>query len=481
MKILKNSLIYSIVSVLQKAVSFLLLPLYTSFLSKAEYGVISVVQSIINLLSIVFIMALNASLTRFYYDHSYDKEYVRELIGTIVLFVLIVSIALSVFLILTQSFILSVLVKDIDFFPYLLLGILSTSFLPLYLMYQNLLQTKQEGRKYGINATIYFIITTALTVFFVVGLQLKAIGFLLAITITNFVFFVQSLVSLGRMMKFRINRSILGAALRYSLPIVPHTVSSWVFTMIDRIFLNNLKNQDTAGLYSVGYQFGNLVNITASSVNQAYVPWFYDKMSAPEPNNLVKIISMAEYVTVFYTLLSIFISFFGKEILSIMVSKDFREAWEIIPFISFAYVLSGLYYLFINSLFYSKKHTKLVSLVSLFSAASNIVLNIMLIPTLGMVGSSIASFLTNFILSLAAFVLMWVFCRIKFHTVRMYMIAMAGFGLSFFMLRIKFVASPFDLLVKSITFLLIVIAVLIRYKRVIGMLKEILFKRESPV
>ena len=76
-KLLKNSGIYVIVSMLQKCISFFLLPLYTAFLTPADYGILNVVSSISSLLSVFFLLSLNSAGARFYYTYLNDEQYVK--------------------------------------------------------------------------------------------------------------------------------------------------------------------------------------------------------------------------------------------------------------------------------------------------------------------------------------------------------------------------------------------------------------------
>jgi O-antigen/teichoic acid export membrane protein len=477
LKILKNSLIYTVVSILQKALAFFLLPLYTVFLSKDDFGIVSVITSVTNLLSIFFLLGLNGALSRFYYDNKNDIEFIKDLFGTISIFILIISTVVGIVIILFHNYLLDPFIKGIDFYPCVFLGLISIILSPLYLLYQTTLQTKQLAGKYGLNNLLYFICNIGLTILFVVPFRLKAVGFLLAIALTNLIFFIASLFSFIPMMKFTIKKRILTDSLKYSLPLVPHSLSSWIVTMLDRLFLNNLKNNESVGLYSIGYQFGNILNIVTSGVNQAFAPWFFDKMQEKNDSERKKIIQFGEYMIVLYCMIALLITFFGKEILSFMVTRDFRESWVIISFISFGYVFSGLYYFFVNPLFFCKKGTKWVPVATFTGAIVSSGLNILLIPYWGIVGSALSNLISNFVISVLVLIFMKKIEPVQYKWIKMYLIIFISFGLSLIIYMEKFLGTEFVFIVKIVIITILCIILYFCYKKEMMLLKDLFFKK----
>ena len=396
-KLIKNSGIYITVSVLQKAIMFFLLPLYTAFLTPDDFGVLNVVISISSLLSVFFLLSLDGAASRFHYIYLNDEHHIKKIWGTLCSFVIINSLFLGMVFIILHRFLLDPLIQGIDFYPFLFLGIINSLLSPLYFFFQKYLQTKQDGIRYGINMMINFLLNIGLVVFFVVGLRKGVLGILLANVITSSVFFIYVLISFIPKIVIRLDKEILKPAFKYSLPLVPHSLSSWLMAMVDRIFVNNITGKTETGLYSVGYQFGNIVNVLTTAVNQAYIPWFFEKEKNGEIQQIVKV---AELMTLAYCFIALGISLFATEILKIMVSNDFQIAWRFIPFIAFAYVFSGLYYFYVNVLFL--KQTKWVPVITFCSAVAGLILNILLIPFVGTIGASISCLISLFLSSILA-------------------------------------------------------------------------------
>lgn len=471
-KLLKNSGIYGIVSMLQKCIGFLLLPLYTSYLTTNDYGIIAVVTSIISFLSILYTLSLNASINRYYFEYKDDEEKLKEFWGTNILFILLNSLMITIVLILFRKFLLQPLAKDIPFFPYILLGLISITLNPIYSIHQSILQTQQQAKKYGITNLTYFILNILLTIFFVVILKIGAVGVLAATSITDGMFFTYTVFTFLPKLTFKINRNYLKKSLKYSIPLIPHSLAGWTMSMIDRIFLNGMKSTASVGIYNIGFQFGNILNMLTTAVNQAYVPWFYEKMANKQKNEK-EILNFAEIAIFAYGFIAMVMSLLGPEIMRIMTTSKFREGWKAIPFIAFAYVFNGIYYFFVNPLFYNSKGTKFVPIGTFTAAILNMLLNLLMIPKYGFIGASLASLLANLIASILIFFISYKIERLKFNLVKIYTITFIFLSISISVFWMENFSFGIKIFMKMVIIFLFLIAILVKYRDKIYEIKSI--------
>ena len=79
----KNVVLFTISSFGQKILAFLLVPLYTSFLSTQEYGIIDLVSTTVNLLIPVFSLNMAEGVMRFTLEDKENKDYLSYGIITI--------------------------------------------------------------------------------------------------------------------------------------------------------------------------------------------------------------------------------------------------------------------------------------------------------------------------------------------------------------------------------------------------------------
>ncbi|MDQ3002363.1 MAG: oligosaccharide flippase family protein [Fibrobacterota bacterium] len=427
MKVLGNSLIYTAVSTLQKAMGFFLLPVYTLYLTAGDYGRANLVLSIVNFLSIFYLFALHGAATRFEAKYQADQALAKEIWGTLFIFIIANACVLTLVLLGLRKWLLVPFLGGLPFHPYMTLGLLAVAFSPAYVLFQSNLQAKQLGKRYGLNNFCFFLVNGGLTLVFLIVFRLKAESILLALAATNGIFFIYTLIDFPKRITLAFRPAHLKHAFSYSLPLIPHSLATWAMSLVDRLILNHYHSATEVGIYSIGAQLGNIINILAVSVNQAYVPWFFEKFNQGEAGKL-RIAKVSELMVLAISLCSLAVSLFAPEALAIMVSAEFRSAWRVAPFLCFGFVFGAIYFVFVNSLFINR--TAMVPVVTMASAAVGVGLNLVLIPKFGMMGAAVSSILGMATSSIVALLLSNRYEALGFNWGRIYAYACGAFLLS---------------------------------------------------
>ncbi|SDM10474.1 lipopolysaccharide biosynthesis protein [Kriegella aquimaris] len=400
-KLAKNSLIYASFTLLQKGFAFFLIPLYTIKLSPDEYGVLGIVMAAIPFFVLIAGLSLRGSTAYFYYEYKdSDKDYLASLWGSSFTLVLIVSFLFTGTLWLAKALLLEYVFKGIPFDPYIFLALISVCTQPIYYYYQSMLKAKQEAKKAALLDFIYFVIIVGLTIVLILYFDYKAEGALLALAVSNIIFFIYSIYGASKEIRFGINVNAIKKTLNYSLPILPHNLSAWAMNLADRLIINNLSTLSLVGLFDIGAQLGKLINIVTLGVNSAYSPWFFEQIKTNKEHKIT-IALITEKILLFYILIGIAISWFSPEFLMIISKPAYHGAWVVVPLIAFAFVLNGFYYSFSNVYFLEK--TKYLPIITLVGAVLNIAFNFALIPVYGIMGAAIASLSSKMIFVIIAY------------------------------------------------------------------------------
>ena len=465
-KILQNSAIYTVIMVLQKGISFFLMPLYTAFLSPADYGVIGVVTYVSSLMAVFITLGLEAAAARFYYKNNKDEDKSKLVYGNVALVILANSLLWGSIFIGGQKWLVKPMVGEIEFFPYVFIGLLNVIVTPMYLLYQNYLQTIQNAAHYGLNSLSCFILQVILTVLSLDVFKMGVVGVLLSQLITSVVFFIYVFMKFVSRQTLRFDRFVLKDCFRYSLPLLPHTLANWSNGALDNMLLNGIRSRSDAGMYNVGQQYGSVMSFVANSINQAYVPWFYEKVNEGK-QGLRRISQTADASICLVSIIAIVMSLFAKEIFSIMISNPaYDGVWRIVPCIVFAYVFQAIYFFFVNVLFL--KDTQVIFTITFSSIAVNIGLNLLLIPDYGFVGGAVACLMTYFTKSVMALVVSSIKNkRIRFHWVLMYSIAFIALAISLSSLFLDFGTLWTAFVVKILMLGVFSLIIAIRYKSLI--------------
>lgn len=393
-KIASNSVIYVVFNVLQKTLNFLLLPLYTIYLTPDDYGITNVLLSVSALLTILLTFSLQAASARFHYKY---KEDVSNIIwGSNYLFIIINSLFWTVIACLFYDYSLIFLVgENIPFFPYALIGILNCCFSPIYLYFQTYLQTTQRANFYVINNTAFFIIQLLLTLYFVVVLHWQAFGVLLAQLIVNFVFAVYAVIALRKYITYSFSFKVLKKSLKYSFPLIPHNLSGWLNGMLDRVFINKIVNLASVGLYSVGYQVGGVINLITMGVNQAYVPFFFENHNNQYGKK--KILLFTDLGILAILVIALFFIYFSQEVIYIMTDAQYHTVWPVIIVLVIGHMFDCIYKFYVAVLFLD--NTKQLSFITITCALVTCALNVLLIKLIGYFGAALSFLLVQFITS----------------------------------------------------------------------------------
>lgn len=452
--------------VLQKGISFFLLPLYTAFLSPADYGILGVVSSVSTFLSVFITLGLEAAAARFYYKNNKDEGYAKIVYGNVAIVILMNSFLWGSIFISGHKWLINPIVGDIDFFPYVFIGILNVIVTPMYLLYQSYLQARQNAAYYGINSLMCFLLQVILTIISLTVLNLGVFGVLLSQLITSIVFFIYVIVAFLRKLTLKIEKPILKECFRYSLPLLPHNLANWSNGTLDKLLVNGIRSQSDAGMYNIGQQYGSVMAFVANAVNQAYTPWFYEMVNEGK-QGLKRITQMADTSICLISLIAIAMSLFSEEIFGIMISNPaYDGVWTVVPCIVFAYVFQSIYFFFVNVLFL--KDTQVIFTITITAVAVNIVLNLLLIPDLGFVGGSIACILTYFIKSIMALIISSIKNKeIRFHWFLMYIIAFIALAISLSSLILNIESIWVKFAVKLVLIGLFTLILAIRYKALI--------------
>jgi len=478
MKLLKNSTIYTVSIMIQGLSVFILIPFYTKYLSTSEYGIIAVINSMSGFLAIFYTFALQNGLIRFYSECKKNNVKTKKLFSTIFTFLFINSSILTLVLIMFGRSIIEGILKGVVFFPYIFLSLLSISFNSIFNIFLVLLQAEQKGEKYGLFYITFNLTTVIFTIVFLSIFHFKILGVLIALLGANIIYFLIVLINIIPKINFYIDKKLLKELIKYSFPLILNGLFSWATIFINKIILNNIKSASSAGIYDIGFYLGSVMIIFPSAINQAYLPWFFEKIKGKRKDRL-KIIKFAEFAILFYSFIALVISFYGKDLVTFWVTRDFRDSWMIVPFISFSYVINGIYYFFVNILLYHKRYIKYMPISSFISAIINILLNFLLIPQFGIIGSAFATFIAVFISSL---IIVFISDRLDyfaFNRIKIFLIPSLFFIISFINFSGK-VLNPTHLLISKTTIIfLIIFFAYIFFKKDLLLFKDIIFKKSK--
>ena len=403
-KIFNNSLLYSIGTIFSKAIGFFLIPIYTHNVSDADYGIATTIVMFVSTFGIVIMLSLRAALIRFY--NEYDENQKKQFVGTVAVFVLINALTICTLLCVLQELYTPLLFKGIHFYPLVFCGIISLGAEGVYLVYQSVLQARQDGKQYSINSIMYLITHAVIVIVLVWAMQMGALGIVLSNCITNVLFAIYGVIVMLRrgMMRFAWNKQMLIHSLKYSLPILPHNLSTNLNTYATKLIVNHYIGYVLSGAYSLAAQFSTIIALVQSSINLAFRPWFIEQMKEGEEGRR-QIKHMSVMIMAIYSLAAVLISLFCKEIVVIMAAKSYVGSWKMVPFFVITQLIAFIYYSHVQALMYNVKMSKYTMICSLSGLVVNVIVALLLVGRFDIYGVLIASFVSQTIMAALTVVL----------------------------------------------------------------------------
>lgn len=390
--LVSNSLMFVFSRLLLKACSFLLIPLYTAFLTTADYGMTNIATSFTNSAIILVTFNLSFATSRFYAEYSNDKYRVKRLFGTLSLFSLLCTIVFGVIAFVFKNAFLTTIFKGFTFAPSYILIISALPFHTLYNLYTNILSGMLDAKRNSIVSIVFFFLQLGLNCLFVVYYKLGADGVFIASIISFFIGTVWMIIDMVRrdLISFCLDKKILKETLIYSIPIIPHSFSGAITQLLSRVFIGSFNSLSTVGIFGLATQFSTIAEVVQGGVSSAYQPWLYNRLENKDESWKAKINDTVTLLLWALGFMFVGLSLFSQEAVLIMAEKSYSEAWKIVPLMVLIYVIKTPYYFYVAVLFYNKKASRFVFVISVVSNLVNVILSWFFVSLWGMYGSVLA-------------------------------------------------------------------------------------------
>jgi O-antigen/teichoic acid export membrane protein len=385
--IFSQSAVYSFGNALAQGIKFFLLPLYTQFLTPADYGILAVVGTYEVVLGIFMAVGLQGAITRLHYDFKGDEEERRRFYGTAFLFLMGSGLLLALLVGWQGAFLFRLLFPGIDYLPYGRLGTWIAFFSLGSIIPLVLFRVREQAWLFIAATSARLLLSTLLIIYFVAFRGQGALGSLQGQLIANAALFIVFTIVSLRSLRFSFRRSTLRAILSMGLPLVPHQLSGWVLSLSDRVVLTHFVTLGQLGIYSLGYRMAMVVDLMFTSFNLAWGPLFYRIASEDGENAPRTFARLSTYYAIIAFTLVLGALLLFEEVVVLMARPAYYPSIPIMKIVILGFLLHGFYFMVVNQLFYAKKVARL-PLYSGAAALVNIGLNLLTIPTFGIAAAA---------------------------------------------------------------------------------------------
>jgi O-antigen/teichoic acid export membrane protein len=410
-KLLSNTILYSIGEIVPKILSFILLPILTVYLTTEEYGINSYTTSVMMFVFVLASLSFNTYLlSQFYKEKDINKR--KVIVGTVFYSIMIFNIILLVLQLLIFPGIISFFDINIPFYPFFFLAILNNFFDVMAIIPLALYRVNDDVKGFLIVSLSRTILQYILILIFVVHLKYGLEGSLYGRLIANIPYIFVYLYYINKQGKFIIVKSIFKSALRFSLPLLPGSISYMLISLSDRVILERYTSLEKIGIFSVASTLALALNIVIQALYKTIEPVLFKEHVG---NNFSAVNAMLYKTYLCVIFVGAFgVAIFSKEIFVIAASHNFLIGYKIVPGLVVSVVIAGIN-IYLAMLLITESKQNYVSLITIVSGIVCIVLNLILIPFMGYYGAVITS--------IVSFLIVNIFCHYKIYIEKRYVLS----------------------------------------------------------
>lgn len=348
----KASFWYLISNIVQKGVSFIIVPFYTRILSVDEYGIYTISDSWMELL--IVIVSLNLFLNTYNVAIKKFKEIEGVSSAFCGLSILCTMLGGAVLLI-GNHFFLWILGVNMWVMIAMIVYVVSHPIIMIWCTMKRFEYQYMDLVKLTVIKSILFLLL-GFCVFFLdrnrvtVAIYIKALVELLV--------GIYAIWEIAKKNDKFFNKEYWKFAISMATSLIPYYLALRLLQHLDRIMIQHMEGDAAAAKYGLIYKITSTAMIVNTSINGAFIPWLYNNMSSIK-EKMVRGVYRKLVVAIWG--MNVLISLFAPEIVYVFGTREYADAIYVMTPISMASVFIFIYDQYVNmELYYEKKKMNVV-------------------------------------------------------------------------------------------------------------------------
>jgi O-antigen/teichoic acid export membrane protein len=387
MRLAQHSAIYGLGGLVSRFVALLLLPLYTRYLTPADYGAVETLVALAAILATILRLGIASAFFRFYFD-STDVAHRLRVVRTSFWFTMtMATLGLAVGLALAGQ--ISEWLFDTDDRATLV----RMAFVLLWAQMNfeqmtALFRVEERAVAFTVATLANLVITVTATVVFVVVLDWGATGVVAGNFTGTLAVYGVLLVYRHEQLGLSLDRPLLRRMNRFGLPLVPSMLALWMLNFGDRFFILKLADASEVGVYSIGSRVASAMVLLLTAFRGAWPAFAFsieddDRARRAYSYVLTYLLFVASWAALALGLLA-------PWIVEWLTTPAFYDASDVVALLAFGAVAFGGFIVVSIGLGRTKR-TQFNWVVTGSAAIVSVTLNLLLIPPYGIVGAGIAN------------------------------------------------------------------------------------------
>lgn len=392
-KTAKHSAIYAFGTMLRRLTGLVMLPIYTRYLTPADYGVVELLSMAIEIAGILIGLRISQAMFRYYILAESDSE--KNIIVSTVLFTIAGSSCLGALVMLYASEPLAQIIfgstEYIFEFQLFVFTLVTNAIIAVGLSF---LRARQNPVLFVAINIGSLILQVSLNIVFVVMLEMHVTGVVYSALISGAVVAAGLTLYVFAKTGFHYSASIAMKLVNFVAPLILASIGAFYVAYADKYFLRLFGSLSDVGLYSLA---ARVSSILATVYEAFHMSWAADRFEIVKRDDAKKVYEQVfRLLNVIVVLVGAGLALFANDFFRVMTSPEFYPAGYIVPVLVFAAV-AQIYTIYCNFGALYRDKTRILAEASWIKAIIASAGYIILIPVLGVYGAAITLAVCGFI------------------------------------------------------------------------------------
>lgn len=378
-KLLGNSFIFAIGNLGSKLLQFLMIPLYSYTLTTTEFGKVDLIITTVSLIVPIISLEIGDGIFRFVLDKKGNDKHILQQSLNVLFFPLLIF------------FIICIIIDQyISGYSILLLGI-QTIVTVYFTAIQNYVRAIGSIKQFAFSGILNTFVLVILNMLTLVYLKLGVNGYLLSMIFGLLISLIYLCVVENLWFAFKISKidkKLMGKIIMYSIPLIPNMFAWWLNSASDKYYILFFLGTASNGIYSMANKVPSVVVTLTNIFSQSWQISAVEEHSSKDSKKFNGEIFL--YYIIILIMASIGIMSILRYIFKYGLSHAYYDAWKVVPLLLLSVIYSSLSG-FLGTLYTTTKNTVPIMTTTIIGAVINVILSLILVPTLKLQGAALAN------------------------------------------------------------------------------------------
>ena len=385
-KLFKSTMAYTIADALSKGVAFLTLPLVSSYIMPEELGIATNFEVLVSILSLLAGLAVVNALPYFYYERT--KHEISVLVSSLISLILALNVFFAVLIMMFTGLLDSLLHLKLAFQIFSVVLVLSQLVSGINMVLFRLEEKPKAFVTFQLAQTMIYVVCLFL---FVIHLRMEGAGKIYSLIVSYGVMVLIHFYCLYKrgILTLNISYDEIKTLLRFGIPLLPHSLSFWIKSGLDKVLITAYCGLAANGLYSMAMSFGAVYSIFVTAFNNAFVPYLQKRLNGmteeTEAHEKVRIVKLTYKIFGGFCGLYFIAVLFCWVSIKYLLDIRYSPSFQFIPWIILSLTITSFYSLVIQYP-YTVKKTLGLGIITFSGSIVQFLLTFILIRNIGVDG-----------------------------------------------------------------------------------------------